>query len=120
MILRRCLAVFAVVSLASASSAIACSGTSASGDGGVDASSDRRTKDRATPDARDAPRPKDAGADVPCVDGGPEPVLIELSVTTPGVEEASPPVTLVPAFSPDVHDYYVRCPATMNALRVSM
>jgi hypothetical protein len=116
MILRRCLAVFAVVSLASASSAIACSGTTASGDGGVDARSDRMTKDRA-PDVREA---KDAGADVPCVDGGPEPVLIELSVTKPEAGEASPPVTLVPAFSPYTHDYYVRCPSATNTLRVSM
>ena len=120
MILRRCLAVFAVVSLASASSAIACSGTTASGDGGVDSSTDRMAKDRATPDARDAPDAKDAGSDVPCVDGGPEPVLIELSVRTAGPSGASPPLVLVPAFSPYVHDYYVRCPASQNSLSVSM
>jgi hypothetical protein len=78
------------------------------------------TKDRATKDARDGSDAKDAGTVVPCVDGGPEPVLIELSVTTPGALEASPPVTLIPAFSPYVHDYYVRCPAAMNTLRVSM
>jgi arylsulfotransferase ASST len=30
------------------------------------------------------------------------------------------PLTLVPAFSPDIHDYYVRCAAGMNAVTVSM
>jgi hypothetical protein len=33
---------------------------------------------------------------------------------------ASPTLALVPPFSPEVHDYYVRCPSTTNALTVSM
>jgi hypothetical protein len=44
------------------------------------------------------------------------PSLAMLSVTA----AADSSVTLVPAFSPGIHDYYVRCSAGMNALSVSM
>jgi hypothetical protein len=46
------------------------------------------------------------------------PVLAELSVT--GEADASPPLALVPPFSPAIHDYFVRCLATENDLTVSM
>jgi hypothetical protein len=102
MLVRRFLAVLAVASVAAASSAIACGSDTTHGGG--DASTDAR-KDSA-----------DAGCGTPA-DGGP--VLVELSVTSKG-GGASAPVTLVPAFSPDTHDYYVRCAADTNALTVSM
>jgi hypothetical protein len=44
------------------------------------------------------------------------PSLAALSVTAVG----DPSLTLVPCFSPDIHDYYVRCSAGANALTVSM
>jgi hypothetical protein len=127
MILARHLAVFAVVALASASSAIACSGTIVQADGGVDSSTDGTSLDRDTHDARDAHEARDArdareandaGSDASCVDAGPSPVLTELSVAAAGAD-TSPPFTLVPSFSPDVHDYYVRCAAT-NKLSVTL
>jgi hypothetical protein len=36
------------------------------------------------------------------------------------IELAVEPATLVPEFSPDTHDYYVRCDAGVNAVTVSM
>jgi hypothetical protein len=36
------------------------------------------------------------------------------------VVSGASPVTLVPSFSPDVHDYYVRCTAGANAFTVTM
>ncbi len=86
-------------------------------------------------DAREAEAQTDAGV----------PVLTALSVTLPppdastsldgggadgagldsggtdtGGTDASLPSLLVPAFSPDVHDYYVRCTAGPNQLLVSL
>ena len=102
MLVRRFLAVLAVASVAAASSAIACGSDTTHTQG--DASADAK-KDSA-----------DAGCGTPA-DGGP--VLVELSVTSKS-DDASPPVALVPAFSPDTHDYYVRCAPGTNALTVSM
>jgi hypothetical protein len=53
--------------------------------------------------------PSDAGGDAPS--------LMELRVSA---RASSSPVTLMPAFSPGIHDYYVRCGAGTNALTVSM
>jgi hypothetical protein len=65
----------------------------------------------------DAGPPTDAGADVDAAPG--PPLLTSLSITTesPG---GWAPMPMVPAFSSSVHDYYVRCAAGGNALRVSM
>lgn len=97
MILVRCLVVLAASALGLGSSVVACSGGGGDGDGGADSS---------TESGKDGP----AGT----------PALIELTITSASGEGASPPVALVPAFSPDIHDYYVRCPAATNALTVSM
>jgi hypothetical protein len=68
----------------------------------------------------DAARPRDAGTEsMPHVDGGP-PVLTALRVTTTPPSDASTAMTLVPAFSPEVHDYYIRCTSGTNALSVSL
>jgi hypothetical protein len=58
----------------------------------------------------------DAAGDAPV--GAPS--LTALSVTPTAGADASAGVTLVPAFSPGVYDYYVRCAAGTNALTVSM
>ena len=62
--------------------------------------------------------PADAGLDAP-VEAGP-PTLVALSVSSDPSGDASAPITLVPVFSPDVHDYSVRCSEGQNALTVSM
>jgi hypothetical protein len=90
--LRRFLVV--VVSLALSGSAVACSaGSSDARDGGADSRGD-------------------AG------DGEGGVFLVELSIDS--ASDASSRPTLVPAFSPDVHDYYVRCSAGLNTFSVSM
>ncbi len=48
------------------------------------------------------------------------PSLVALSVSEPWSRDSSPPSALVPPFSPNVHDYYVRCTAGTNKLTVSM
>jgi hypothetical protein len=70
-------------------------------------------------DARRDGGARESGVDVvaDCVEGG-GPSLVELSVTVSG--DASAPLPLVPAFSPRVFDYYVRCEGNTNALDVSM
>ena len=45
--------------------------------------------------------------------------LVALRVTAPD-DRASPSLGLIPAFSPAIHDYYVRCAAGSNALTVSL
>jgi hypothetical protein len=60
----------------------------------------------------------DAGTDAP-VDPG-QPSLVALSVSSQPSADGSPPVVLVPAFSPGVHDYSVRCTEGQNALTISM
>ena len=57
--------------------------------------------------------PADGGSDSPT---GPAPTLAKLEVTS----SATPSLTLVPPFAPDVYDYYVRCVAGTNSLSVSM
>jgi Arylsulfotransferase (ASST) len=46
------------------------------------------------------------------------PYLVHLGVTAQGA--TSPTIDLVPSFAPDVYDYYVRCVAGTNALRISL
>jgi hypothetical protein len=98
----------------------ACSSSSnGAGPGTPDAAaSDAPAGDAAHPDA-------DAGADVAesasdASDAGSPgtPLLTALSVTADG--DGSTGLTLVPPFSPTVHDYYVRCAAGTNALTVTM
>jgi hypothetical protein len=60
--------------------------------------------------ASDSARPKDHG----------RPFLTELTVSGAPGSDGSARVGLVPTFSPDVQDYYVRCAAGINVLRVSM
>jgi hypothetical protein len=65
--------------------------------------------------------PSDAGGDTP-TDG---PYLTALSVTRSGDLETAdggtlPPIEIVPAFSPDVFDYYVRCSQGSNTVVVSL
>jgi hypothetical protein len=132
MILGRFLAVLAALSLASAAGAIACSGATETAEGGVDSSTDTTMKDHATPDARDAHHAQDArdahpahdasdaadsGTDAACVEGGGSPVLTTLRITS---KVDGSKVPLVPSFSPDVNDYYVRCATGTNALSVSL
>jgi hypothetical protein len=85
---------------------VACSSTSApvkdAGPPSRDAASDAPS--------RDSEAGKESGPDA----GGL--ILTELSVTS----KAIPALTLVPGFSPSIHDYYVRCEAGTNALVVSM
>ncbi len=58
---------------------------------------------------RDDAAPRDASADRDTADSS-EPALLSLTVS---------PLTLSPAFSPSIHDYYVRCAAGTNALTVT-
>jgi hypothetical protein len=102
--------VIAVLALAGAAgAAIACSSsrTSASGgDGGGDVS------------APDGGEIHDSGR---LSDGGGDPFLTELAVTSSlAPPDGSAPLTLVPPFAPQTHDYYVRCAAGANPLTVKM
>ena len=94
---------------------------SASADGGHDAASGQ-TPDAGGADAPDSTPPDssmlDAGVDAPRDAGAPTLVALSVSGTTPTDASESP--TLVPAFSPDIHDYTVRCGAGANVLTVSM
>jgi hypothetical protein len=99
--------------LAFGSIAVACSsqGSSVSGDSGADGPRDAGSDSSATDTL-----PIDAASDV--LEAG-APYLTALSVSSAGAD-ASPSVTLVPPFSPDIFDYYVRCAEGANPLRVSM
>jgi hypothetical protein len=101
-------------------SAVACCGLVSSGlaCGNSQSSSPDGSADRTSGDVTAEASGRDAVADGPS-DAGP-PSLIALRVSGAGPSDASPPVFLVPEFSPDVHDYYVRCVAGTNALEVSM
>src|SRR5580692_2015658 len=105
MLLRRALLGVAIAgsSLASlASGATACTGASAPSDADSDASLDVV--------ARSLPNADAAGS----------PSLTALRVSANATEDSRAPIALVPPFSSDIHDYYVRCPAETNALTVSM
>jgi hypothetical protein len=95
MTLRHYVAALLVALVALAASALACSGSTSSKDGGLgDATAEGAS---------------DAG-----------PILIELSVTEAPSADASAPLVMVPPFSSSIHDYYVRCPSATNALTISM
>jgi arylsulfotransferase ASST len=101
-------AAFAMAFLGAAWSGVACSSLYPSYVGG-DSSTDVEARDSGA----DAPGDLEAAGDS-------RPSLIALGVTTADPSDASPPLTLVPAFSPEIHDYYVRCTAGTNALTISM
>jgi hypothetical protein len=110
-LLRRAIALVAFVSVAVTGGALACSsGSSGAPNGGRDASVDSAIDGRAN-DARVDSRIHDAGTE--SRDGAGAPFLTQLGVT-------GSPITLVPAFSSDIHDYYLTCAAGMNAFTVSM
>jgi hypothetical protein len=88
--------------------AMGCSSSSSPTDTPGDAS------DAARGDASDARVPFDSAIEA----GVPHLTELEVSSTTP--TDGSPSISLVPAFSPTVYDYYVRCAAGTNALQVSM
>jgi arylsulfotransferase ASST len=93
-----------------AACALACSTSDGEpGDGGGD-----ERKDASRDGAKDA-RNDASGT----LDGG-NPYLVELSVTATTPSDAASALGLVPPFSPTINDYYVRCPAETNVLRVSM
>ncbi len=102
--------------LALAPSALACSG---SPENAAPGATEEAGSDAMGEDAADAVAP-DAGADVGIPSTPGVPSLTALSVTATVPTDASAGLTLVPAFSPSVHDYYVRCAAGANALTVSM
>jgi hypothetical protein len=69
-------------------------------------------RDSAADSGRDATLDSGADAVTDAIDSGPPgPMLASLTVS---------PLTLEPAFAPDVHDYYVRCAAGTNSLTVSV
>ena len=120
-VLRYVVAALAIAPLVAAS-AVACSSSSsemldAGGDGSRDSNTDgRRPKDGASENFTIG----DSGAnDSTCRGDGAGPSLSSLSVTASVPGDAAP-ITLVPAFSPDIHDYYVQCASGSNALTVSM
>ncbi len=107
--------------------ALACGGSddNAALDGGSEDSASP-TKDAGEKDAakkadggeKDGAAEKDAANK----DAG-TPFLTSLSVTAKGdaaVADGGAPLGLVPAFSSDIHDYYVRCEAGTNDLAVAM
>jgi arylsulfotransferase ASST len=113
--LARALAILAVVSCALASSAMACSSSSNGSSHPEGGASDVVAKEGGPADAT-----KEAtGSGEAAIDGG-TPSLIELSVSGPSPDDASPPITLFPPFSSTIYDYYVTCAAGKNSLTVSM
>jgi uncharacterized protein YndB with AHSA1/START domain len=116
-------AVMAVAAWVLASGALGCSSSGGAAPDSQDASIDALSTDGA-PDAsvRDgAYGDGDGGASTSDAadDAGP-PSLVALGVSAQSQGDSSLPVTLIPAFSPGTHDYYVRCAAGANALTVSL
>jgi hypothetical protein len=120
----------AVIAWLCVGGAIACSSTDgstgANDDAGPDATSmeaasaDGEGSDGGTVDAGHPPSPDaavDASLDASLAPGPPS--LLGLSVSAAG-GDGSAAVTLVPAFSADIHDYAVRCAEGPNDLTVSM
>jgi Arylsulfotransferase (ASST) len=106
--LRWLLAVTAPLALAVGLVGVACSNSGTILDAGIEAAVEAGTGDERMGDAR-----VDGDAGQPA-----HPVLVSLSVSSKADGGAG--VALYPTFSPDVSDYYVRCPAANNALTVSM
>jgi hypothetical protein len=110
-------------------SAFACSSSSdnAAPSADQEAGSDARSTEASDSGATDAAASNDAAASDAAgnVDAGDSstassPSLTALSVTATVPTDASAALTLVPAFSSSIHDYYVRCAAGTNDLTVSM
>jgi arylsulfotransferase ASST len=116
MTLARAVAAVALVSIASALGALACSSPSSKGpadtgrDGGpiTEAASDAKRSEHDAPDST-----------IGTVDGG-IPSLTALTVSASGATDGEASTALVPSFSSRVFNYYVRCAAGANALEVSM
>jgi hypothetical protein len=62
--------------------------------------------------------PSDAGESASSDGGGP--LLTELAVSAVASVDGGAPITLVPPFSPHIHDYYVRCSAGANRLALTL
>ena len=117
-------------------SAIGCSSSSTTiettHDGGSSTSNDASKNDATSdggskhdgstqiPDAAGSSDASDAAVVVPDGSSSGTPTLTALSVTPVSVSDGSASVALVPPFSPTTYDYYVRCSAGSNALRVAM
>jgi Arylsulfotransferase (ASST) len=114
MTLARSVLAVALASIVFAEGAFACEGSSSKSP--ADAATDGAPMSEAASDAR---RPDASGSEAGLVDGG-VPSLTALGVSAAGATDSSPPIVLVPSFSPGVHDYYVRCAEGANALEVSM
>ncbi|HEX3343209.1 MAG TPA: hypothetical protein VHS09_01500, partial [Polyangiaceae bacterium] len=119
---RRSLAAVALAAGLALGGAAACS---CDGTGPVDAGEGGPADSAATPDATTPDAGFDAGAEGDPdgrVDGNDSaagvPSLVALSVAASAEGGASLPVALSPAFSPDIHDYTVRCSAGTNVLTV--
>ena len=114
----RLLASAAVAAFAVATGTLACSSSSPGAGASDDAS------DNTLDGSMNSPTP-DGGIDASTDAGGPDgattaaPALTALSVTAAAGADASA-LGLVPAFSPTIHDYYVRCAAGTNVLTVAM
>lgn len=99
------LAICAIAFFTVASSSLSCSSW---GEESADAASDAR--EGGPRDAADSAMPRH----------GRTPFLTELTVSGAPGGDGSAPIGLVPPFSPDVEDYYVRCAPGINRLTVSM
>ncbi len=62
----------------------------------------------------------DGGSDGAALDGFVGPKLSALRVSSSVMSDAAASVSMVPAFSPEIFDYYVACTSGTNALTVSM
>jgi hypothetical protein len=142
--LRRALAAVAAVSLAFAASILACSCASEPADldetSDATSSADRREATRTDSDPADALR-RDVATKDTAIEHAPDsshrdgrtrdadkdgtslidegiPSLTSLQVSS--TVDSGPALSLVPSFSPDIFDYYVRCAAGTNEITVSM
>jgi hypothetical protein len=117
MTLRRSLAALGLSLLGLGATAAACSYAGDElGGGATDAGSDVRLDGTSRRDRHDAARRDDAKA--PSEAGDPR--LSFLGVSSTSSVDGASALTLVPAFSPDIFDYYVRCAAGSNDVTVSM
>ncbi len=123
----RRLGMLVVAAWAASAGALACDDAGTNATPPADASADVRTADGGGPDASmeesgggDASAiPMDATSADVVVDAGP-PSLVAFGVSATTSADAASSVTLFPPFSPEVHDYAVRCAAGTNVLTVSM
>ena len=125
----RSLALVVVLGATCGWGAMACSGPAAmSPPLATDAGAEASAPDAGAPNASDAGTTMDAAASsdaassdaAPPDAAAPTPTLAALSVSGSAAADASAQLTLIPPFSPDVHDYVVRCAEGTNELSVSM